>query len=118
MTDQQEVCLGERLKPALKGSSRTEKRAYWREVIGAWKVSGESVAAFCREWNLAQWQFTYWKQQLMENNNPVEFAAVPESYGSRFGGLRMEWREFIFEVTQEGDVRLLKQVLQAVGAIR
>ncbi len=109
-----------RPKLLLKGASRAEKRVFWQEVIDAWQKSGQGVAVFCREWGLAQWQFKYWKKKMIESSSSkaVEFVSVPNGPLGAMAGLRVEWRDFAFELSQSDEVPLLRHVLQAIGAVR
>ena len=38
--------------------------AGWREILGAWEASGQSVAAFCRREGLVPGNFYRWKRRL------------------------------------------------------
>ena len=49
----------------------------WRELIAAQQVSGRSIAAYCREHALRQWQFYEWKKRLQQKQSPpAAFVAV------------------------------------------
>ncbi len=88
--------------PLLKGASRAEKRVFWQEVIDAWQKSGQGVAVFCRQWGLAQWQYKYWKKKLIDLSagKAVEFVSVPNGPLGAVTDLRVEWREFAFELSR------------------
>jgi hypothetical protein len=45
---------------------REQAWAKWRELVAEQKQSGQSVAAFCRNRELAQSQLTYWKRRVRE----------------------------------------------------
>ena len=46
---------------------RDPKRGqYWRDTIAAWRKSGQSVSAFCREHDVPQASFYSWRQSLRE----------------------------------------------------
>lgn len=73
-----------------------QRRAHWREVIGRWRGSDLSGAAFCREEGLREWQFRYWVKRIAELDEPAGagFARVTAA-GSGLcvvlpGGLRLE----------------------------
>jgi hypothetical protein len=60
-------------------STRAEKLAHWRGVIGEWRASGISQAAFCRDRGLPAWKFAYWLKRVSEEETPAEgpaFATV------------------------------------------
>ena len=43
---------------------RAEKRRIWSERIRAWRCSGLSQAAYCREYGLKPKSFLYWKKRI------------------------------------------------------
>ena len=45
---------------------REQAWAKWRDLVGEQEQSGLSVAAFCRDRELAQSQLTYWKRRVRE----------------------------------------------------
>ncbi len=45
---------------------REQAWAKWRDLISEQEQSGQSVAAFCRDRELAGSQFTYWERRLRE----------------------------------------------------
>jgi len=45
---------------------REQALAKWRVLVAEQEQSGQSVAAFCQNRELAQSQFTYWKRRLRE----------------------------------------------------
>ncbi len=42
----------------------SDRAAYWRGVVEAWRRSGVSVAAFCRRRDLAEPTFYVWRRRL------------------------------------------------------
>jgi ATP-dependent helicase YprA (DUF1998 family) len=45
---------------------REQAQAKWRDLVAEQEQSGQSVAAFCRDRELAQTQLTYWKRRVRE----------------------------------------------------
>jgi transposase-like protein len=45
---------------------RTEEYAKWRGLVSEQIESGQSVAAFCRDRGLRDWQLYEWKKRLRE----------------------------------------------------
>ena len=43
---------------------RNTQWARWRDLLAEQKESGQSIAAFCRERGLGEWQFYEWKKRL------------------------------------------------------
>jgi transposase-like protein len=60
------------------GKEQTERRKYWQGVIGEQEVSGKSVRDFCRERELGEHSFYWWRHRLREEK-PVSFALVETS---------------------------------------
>jgi hypothetical protein len=96
-------------------STRMEKLAHWRGVIGEWRGSGISQAAFCRERGLPSWKLAYWLKRVSEEDETPDgpaFATVsmPGS-GLRLvlpGGASLEVEPGFDEAT-------LRRVLRAVS---
>ena len=58
-----------------------ERVRTWRDVIDAWKRSGRTINAFCRERNLTRSNFDRWRRILArdpgESSSPPSSAFVP-----------------------------------------
>ena len=48
----------------------------WRQKVAQQEKSGQSVRAFCREQDIGEPSFYYWRQRLRKENAPVRFALV------------------------------------------
>jgi len=63
------------------GRYREADVSRWRDVVSEQVSSGKSVAAFCRERGLREWQLYEWKKRLRKSEAPsfveVEVAASP-----------------------------------------
>ena len=46
------------------GMTRAEKRGYWEEQVAGKRASGMSVAGYCRQQGLKEWQFYAWQRRL------------------------------------------------------
>jgi hypothetical protein len=61
---------------------QTEEWAKWRKLVSEQIASGRTVAAFCRDRSLRDWQFYDWKKRIRETEAakfvPVEVEAVAE----------------------------------------
>jgi transposase-like protein len=53
-----------------------EQRELWRRKIAQQEQSGQSVRAFCREQDIGEHLFYYWRQRLRKEDAPVRFALV------------------------------------------
>ncbi|MGL5109971.1 MAG: IS66 family insertion sequence element accessory protein TnpA [Vibrio ordalii] len=54
---------------------------HWQQHIDAWQQSGGAQAQYCRQHELDQSQFSYWKRKLTKNNDtkpvrPSRFAVA------------------------------------------
>jgi hypothetical protein len=62
--------------------ARAEEWSKWRDLVSEQVASGRSVAVFCRERGLRDWQFYDWKKRVRESESakfiPVEVAVVEE----------------------------------------
>jgi hypothetical protein len=43
--------------------------AHWRQLVDAWRNSGQSQRAFCREQDLIYEQFVYWRRKFEQQGN-------------------------------------------------
>jgi len=57
------------------GRYRDEDVSRWRDVVSEQVGSGKSVAAFCRERGLREWQLYEWKKRLRQSE-VTSFVAV------------------------------------------
>jgi ATP-dependent helicase YprA (DUF1998 family) len=64
---------------------REQAWAKWRDLVSEQEQSGQSVAAFCRDRELARSQFIYWKRRLREAGRApfVEVRLAPPGVGPR-----------------------------------
>ena len=54
------------------------KREYWRKVIGEQLENGQPIRAFCRERELSEASFHWWRKQLRKDRT-VQFALLDPS---------------------------------------
>ena len=64
---------------------REQAWAKWRDLVSEQEQSGQSVAAFCRDRELARSQFIYWKRRVREAGRApfVEVQLAPPGVGPR-----------------------------------
>jgi hypothetical protein len=61
----------------LSGANPT-KREQWQRQFSAWRASGMTQAAYCRERKLSRHEFVYWKRVLLPiPQNKARFVAIP-----------------------------------------
>jgi hypothetical protein len=47
------------------GQAEVERRhEHWRRVVGRWRASGLSQAAFCRRQDIPVWKMAWWRKRL------------------------------------------------------
>ena len=57
------------------GQHKEEELARWRGLVSEQVASGTSVAAFCRDRGLRDWQFYEWKKRLVDSEG-AKFVSV------------------------------------------
>lgn len=57
------------------GKQQAERHKYWQGVIGEQEASGKSIRDFCRERNLGEHSFYWWRRAVREEES-VAFALV------------------------------------------
>src|SRR5581483_3325321 len=57
------------------GKQQAERHKHWQGVIAEQEASGKSIREFCRERNLGEHSF-YWWRRVVREEKPVAFALV------------------------------------------
>ena len=101
---------------------RAARRQYWKRHIRAWRDSGLSQAAYCREYGLKHYQLCYWKTRLSEDQAGVSF--VPLQLSSNLpvpvnhAALRLHTPNgFWIDIAGSFDPNVLKQLIFTVQQI-
>lgn len=104
--------------------ARDEVRREWREIVNEWERSGESKAAFCREWGIAIWQFHYWcgrfKGDKQSDSTNIDSAETPVftqliQEEPENTGLSLHIGALRIEVGREFDETTLRRVIEVAG---
>lgn len=93
-----------------------ERQEYWRVVIAEQETSGKAIRDFCRERNLTEHSFYWWRHHLGKNK-PTSFALVetePAAPAAQFE-LRLSSGEVLHI---PADVQSLSVVFEALRAAR
>lgn len=54
------------------------KRKHWQELIRQWRQSGQSVREFCRNAEIKEWTFYWWRQRLAQScHGPTAHGRAP-----------------------------------------
>ena len=88
-----DVCLGR--DSEVMGRYRDEEISRWRGVVSEQVSSGKSVATFCRERGLREWQLYEWKKRLRQSEATSFVAvevAVPSAPCMRSVGIELRHR--------------------------
>jgi len=93
----------------------SERRKHWQAIVAGQEASGKSVREFCRERNLAEHAFYWWRRRLHEK--PVWFALVETKPAAQ--GWKFELALSSGEVLHiPADVQSLRLVFEALRAAR
>ena len=88
-------------------------KQHWAEKITAWRESGLSIAAWCRQNDEGYHRFLYWRKRLHQNMQPsgrfVELTVEPSS-------LVVECNGVTLHIERGFDRELLRQVLAVLKA--
>ena len=91
---------------------QTERRKCWQGVIAEQEASGKSVRDFCRERDLGEHSFYWWRHRLREEK-PVSFALVERKAAAPAAKLELALSSG--EVLRiPADVESLRVVLEAL----
>jgi hypothetical protein len=53
------------------------RHEHWRELLGRWRASGLSQAAFCQRHGIAVWKLAWWRKRLASGGGVASAAFVP-----------------------------------------
>ena len=56
---------------------RQRREPHWRERVAAWRASGLTQAAFCREHGLAPAELSWWKHELARRDQAFKTESSP-----------------------------------------
>ena len=87
----------------------------WESEVCAWEVSGQSVAAYCREKSLSVWKLHYWRKRLRQPSvEPGGFVEV-ELAEDQCSGLRIALGDDLdLVIERDFDASTLSRVLSVV----
>ena len=95
---------------------QSERGEYWRVVIGEQEASGKAIRDFCRERNLTEHAFYWWRQHLRKEQS-LSFALVERKAAAP--AAQFELKLSSGEVLHiPADVQSLRVVFEALRAAR
>ena len=90
----------------------TEQQQYWTDKVSAWRESGLSIAAWCRQHDESYWRFLYWRKRLKPQPEG-RFVAL----SVRPVGLCLSCNGITLQLERGFDPDLLRSVLAVVKTI-
>jgi hypothetical protein len=100
-------------------SEREEKREQWRELLKLKAESGQTIKAFCDEWDVPVHSYHYWRQRLAESVEESAFVTLGFSTGQDGqSGLELDLRRLSVRLERDFDEKVLQRVLAATAPFR
>ncbi len=91
----------------------TEDSPDWSAKLSAWRLSGKSGAAWCRDNGIGYYQFQYWRKKLRRSSQQGKTGQfVPLSVAST--PLRIECNGVYMHVSSGFNPVLLREVVSAL----
>jgi transposase-like protein len=98
-------------------TTQSERQKHWQVVIAEQEASGKAIRDFCRERNVTEHSFYWWRRHLREEK-PISFALV-ETKAAVGPDTKIELRLSSGEVLHiPPDVQSLRVVFEALRAAR
>jgi transposase-like protein len=98
--------------------SKEERITHWRTIIEKQAVSGQSIAAFCRDHKIPAHQFHWWRGRFRKENSQSKgsgFLKLVPFSKSQHSGIRIRLNNGVFiEVEQGFDPHTLRGVIEAI----
>jgi transposase-like protein len=98
------------------GKQRSERHKHWQAVVAEQEASGKSIREFCRERDLTEHGFYWWRRRLRDEE-PISFALVETKAAAMPAKLQLTLSSG--EVLQiPADVESLRVVFEALRTAR
>jgi len=102
-----------------------EKRAFWKQHIENWRVSGLTQKRYCQKHDLIHHRFTYWKRRFDQTTSGITFVQVPQirrsitrSSSSQSSALRLVVDEnFQIDVGPDFDPQILRRLISTLRTV-
>lgn len=95
-------------------SGQAEKTSHWHEALERWRGSGLSQARFCRENQVAPWQFRYWLKRERRGQGEAVGGFVPVTAKESGLALRLPSGAEL-AIAPDFDIATLRRVLGCLG---
>jgi len=99
-----------------------QSRDYWKQHIENSRSSGLTQAEYCRQHELKDYRFTYWKKRLIPADSAITFVPVkirghlPPDQGSASLRLIMA-KDLAIEIRTDFDPRLLRRLIATLRSL-
>ena len=99
-----------------------QSRIYWKQHIENWRTSGLTQAEYCRQHEIKDYRFTYWKKRFIPTDNAVTFVPLkirghlPPEQGSASLRLIMD-KDLVIEIRPDFDPRLLRRLIATLRSL-
>lgn len=107
----------------LSRAERSEQsRTYWKQHIESWRSSGLTQAEYCRQHELKDYRFTYWKKRFIPADIGITFVPVkirghlPPEQDSAPLRLIMD-KDLAIEIRPDFDPRLLRRLIATLRSL-
>ena len=99
-----------------------QSRTYWKQHIENWRSSGLTQAEYCRQHEIKDYRFTYWKKRLIPADSAITFvplkirAHLPAEQASAPLRLIMD-KDLAIEIRSDFDPRLLRRLIATLRSL-
>ena len=99
-----------------------QSRTYWKQHIETWRSSGLTQTEYCRQHELKDYKFTYWKKRLIPADTTITFVPLkihghlPPGQGSASLRLVMD-KDLAIEIRPDFDPRLLRRLIATLRSL-
>jgi hypothetical protein len=99
-----------------------QSRTYWKQHIENWRSSGLTQAEYCRQHEIKEYRFTYWKKRFIPADSGIPFVPVkirghlPPEPASASLRLIMD-KDLAIEIRPDFDPRLLRRLIATLRSL-
>lgn len=100
----------------MNNSDREIRRQKWEAAVNEWQASGLSIKKWCKERNISDSTFQYWKERVLSDKAPhrSRFIELPQEKASR---IEMECAGVKVYIDDQFDEHTLVKCLQALKKV-
>ena len=101
-----------------------QKRAFWKQQLESWRSSGMTQKAYCRQHELKEHQFVYWKKRFVQTDAGITFVplkirpSMPTPSAMHSSVLRLFVKgDLQIEIGPDFDPQLLRRLITALRSV-